>query len=269
MQLRKNKIKFGRINHIFISHIHGDHFYGLFGLLSSFNLLDRDKDLHIYAHKELQKGIKYIIRNYEGHFSYNIHFHEINKEKEQKIFDDERVEVYSFPVKHKIPTTGFLFREKPRLPNIRKEYVKKYNIPVIDIQRIKEGGDYKAPGGQIIPHKTLTLPPYKPRSYAFCTDTAYNEDIIPYIKNADLLYHEATFKDEHHDQAVETHHSTARQAATIARKANVKQLIIGHYSARYKEIDELTEEARSVFENTLPAEDGMHYKIEPTRITRE
>ncbi len=269
MQLRKNKVKFGRINHIFISHIHGDHFYGLFGLLSSFNLLDRDKDLHIYAHKELRKGIKYIIRNYEGQFTFKIHFHEINKEKKEKIFEDERVEVSSFPVKHKIPTSGFLFREKPRLPNIKKEYVKKYNISVKDIHKIKEGGSYKTQDGKILSHKTLTLPPYQPRTYAFCTDTAYNEEIIPIIKNVDLLYHEATFKDEHHDQAIDTLHSTARQAATIAQKAGVKNLIIGHYSARYKEIEDLIEEAKSVFENTLPAEDGLHYKIEPQRIIRK
>jgi ribonuclease Z len=268
-QLRKNSIKFGRINHIFISHLHGDHFYGLFGLLSSFNLLDRDRDLHIYAHKELRKGIKYIIRNYEGQFNYTIHFHELNTEHKEKIFEDERLEVYSFPLKHKIPTSGFLFLEKERLPNIKKEYVQQYNIPIRDIQRIKKGDDFQTSDGTIIPHKKLTHPPYKQRSYAFCTDTAPSESAIPIIKNVDLLYHEATFKEFHKDQAAETLHSTAKEAATMARKAEAKKLIIGHFSARYKNIDDLAEEATAIFPNTIVAEDGLKQEIKPYRITRE
>jgi ribonuclease Z len=268
IQLRKNKIKFGRINHIFISHIHGDHFYGLFGLISSFNLLDRDQDLHIYAHKELKKGIKYIARHFEGQFSYNIQFHELNPDKEEKIMEDDRVEVFSFPLKHKIPTSGFLFREKPREPNLKKELVKEYNIPIREIQKIKKGGDFTLPDGKVIPHKELTYPPYKPRAYAFCTDTAYHESIIPFINQVDLLYHEATFSDQHKDQAENTFHSTAKQAATIAKKAKANKLVIGHFSARYKNIDKLLEEARTVFHETIPAEDGLKLTIEPYRIER-
>ena len=269
VQMRRNKIKFGRINHIFISHIHGDHFYGIFGLLSSFNLLDRKADLHIYAHKELRKAIRYMKRNFEGHFSYSIRFHEINKETKEKIYEDNHVEVFSFPVKHKIDTSGFLFVEKQRLPNIKKDYVKKYNIPIKAIHGIKKGEDFELPDGQVIPNHKLTYPPYKPRSYAYCTDTAYDESLIPIIKNVDLLYHEATFNEDHKDQAAETLHSTAKQAAAIAQKADVKKLIIGHFSARYKIIDQLIDEAKSVFENTIAAEDGLKYKIQPYRISRE
>jgi len=267
MQLRRHRIKFGRINHIFISHIHGDHFYGLFGLLSSFNLLDRTEDLHIYAHEPLRKGIRYIIRNYEGRFNYTIRFHPLDEQKQQKIYEDLRVQVYSFPLKHKIPSAGFLFLEKPRELNIRKGYVKKYNIPVSKIHQIKNGADYTTQQGEVIPNHKLTEPPYKQRSYAFCSDTAYWEEIIPYIQGADLLYHEATFSDYHQDQAAYTLHSTAREAGQIARKAGVGNLIIGHFSARYKpdQIETLVNQAQEEFRETLPAYDGMIYSIDPYR----
>jgi len=270
MQLRKNRIKFGRINHIFISHIHGDHIYGLFGLLSSFNLLDRTEDLHIYAHEPLRKGIRYMIRNYEGRFNYAIRFHPIDPGKKQKIYEDLRLQVYSFPLNHKIASSGFLFVEKPRELNIRKGYVKKYNIPVRNIHEIKNGADYTTPDGITIPNQKITEPPYRQRSYAFCSDTAYDEQIIPHIRQVDLLYHEATFRDEHQDQADYTLHSTAREAGRMARKADVKQLIIGHFSARYKEeqIEELSAEAREEFPQTIPAYDGMTHVVHPYRVAR-
>jgi len=268
VQLRKNRIKFGKINHIFISHLHGDHFYGIFGLLSSYNLLGRTSDLHIYAHQKLKKALSYMRRNFESQFSYKIFFHPINPDQEELIYENKRVRVYSFPLKHKIPTSGFLFEEKMKEPNIKKEYVNKFQIPIKDIHRIKEGDDYKTKEGKIIPNKELTLPPYKPRRYAFCTDTGYNEDIIPLIRKVDLLYHEATFKNDHEEQADTTFHSTAQQAATIARKAKAKKLIIGHFSARYKKIDGFIKEARKEFKNTYAAEDGAVYKIEQERIQR-
>ena len=268
IQLRRNKIKFGKINHIFISHLHGDHFYGLFGLLSSFNLLDRDNDLHIYAHQPLKNGIDYIRNNFEGSLNYNIHFHPIDQDKKELIYEDKRLEVYSFPLKHKIPTSGFLFAEKPRLPNIKKSYVEKYNISVKNIHYIKNGGDYIKPDGKIITHAEITEPPYRQRSYAFCSDTENYEEMIPIINKVDLLYHEATFQDEHKDEAEKTMHSTAKQAAEIARKAHTGKLIIGHFSARYKNIDNLLSEAKEIFENTIPAEDGLVYEIKPYRIKR-
>jgi len=268
IQLRRNRIRFGKINHIFISHLHGDHIYGLFGLLSSFNLLDRTNDLHIYAHKPLKNGIDYIRKNFEGHLNYNIRFHPINPEEKELIYEDKRLEVYSFPLRHKIATSGFLFVEKPREPNIKKSYVQKYNISVKNIQHIKSGGDYKSPDGWLIPHAEITEPPYRQRSYAFCSDTGYYEAIVPVINNVDLLYHEATFQEEHREEAEKTLHSTARQAASIARQARAKKLIIGHFSARYKEIDNLLSEARAIFEDTIPAEDGLVYDIKPYRTER-
>ncbi|MFW6095994.1 MAG: ribonuclease Z [Bacteroidota bacterium] len=269
LQIRKNKLRLSKINHIFISHNHGDHIYGLFGLLSSFNLLGRTNDLNIYAHKELRKGIKYIIRNYESQFNYKIQFHELNPNTKEKIFEDKNIEVYAFPLLHKIPTSGFLFVEKPRLPNIKKEYVQKYNIPIRDIRNIKEGGSYVTKEGIEIFHQELTYPPYKPRSYAYCTDTAYNRDILPIIKNVDLLYHEATFNEEHAELAGETFHSTAKQAATIAKEAEAKSLIIGHFSSRYKKIDQHLAEAKSIFKNTITAYDGLYFSVDPVRMTRE
>lgn len=271
MQLRRNRVKFGRINHIFISHLHGDHIYGLFGLLSSFNLLDRKEDLHIYAHEPLKKGIRYIIRNYEGQFNYNIRFHPLDTDKKTKIYDDLRVEVYSFPLNHKVATSGFLFIEKPRELNIRKGYVNKYNIPVQKIHAIKNGADYTTESGHVIPNEEITEPPYRQRSYAFCSDTGYSQEIIPYIRHADVLYHEATFGDDQKEQASLTLHSTARQAGRIARKAQVKQLIIGHFSARYKEhqIKQLVEQAREEFEPTIAAYDGMVYPVYPYRTQRD
>ncbi len=271
IQLRRNKIKFGRINHIFISHLHGDHIYGLFGLLSSFNLLDRTEDLHIYAHEPLKKGIRYMIRNYEGRFNYSIRFHPLDPHQQHKIYEDLRLSVYAFPLRHSIPSSGFLFVEKPRELNIRKGYVKKYNISVRQIQQIKNGADFVPENGPVIPNEQITEPPYRQRSYAFCTDTAYDESVIPYIRQADLLYHEATFADEHQDQAEATLHATARQAGKIAQKAGVKQLIIGHFSARYKEeqINRLLEEAREEFASTQLAYDGLVHPIYPYRVGRD
>jgi ribonuclease Z len=268
IQLRRNRIKFGKINHIFISHLHGDHIYGLFGLLSSYNLLGRKGDLHIYAHEPLKKAINYIKRNFEGEYSYSIHFHSLKENSKTLIYEDKRVEVYSFPLKHHIPTSGFLFVEKPKLPNIKKSYVRKYNISVKNIHHVKYGGNYTKPNGEIIPHEQITEPPYKQRSYAFCSDTGFNEEIIPEIEEVDLLYHEATFREEHKNEAEQSLHSTARQAAEIAKKARARQLIIGHFSARYKTIDRLLEEAREIFPNTIAAEDGLVHNIQPYRLSR-
>ncbi|MFP4620056.1 MAG: ribonuclease Z [Bacteroidales bacterium] len=268
IQLRRNKVKFGKINHIFISHLHGDHFYGLFGLLSTFNLLDRTNDLNIYAPQPLKNGIDYIRRNFEGQLNYNIRFHPLNPHEKELIYEDNRIEIHSFPLKHKVPTSGFLFTEKPRLPNIKKSYVKKYNIAVKDIHHIKSGGDYTISNGKIIPHEEITEPPYRRRSYAFCSDTAYNEKMLPVIHNVDILYHEATFQEEHKEEAEKTLHSTAKQAAEIAKKAQANKLIVGHFSARYKKIDNLLNEAREIFQDTIPAEDGLIYEIQPYRVQR-
>jgi len=265
LQLRRNKIRFGKIDHIFISHLHGDHIFGLFGLISTFNLLNREKDLHIYAHPELENILNNHLAYFERSMSYKIVYHALNPKKNEIIFDDDKLSVETIPLKHRIPTCGFLFKEKPHLRNLKKDVVKTYNIPISKIHSIKEGADFKDDEGELIPNAQLTLPPYKSRSYAYCTDTMYYEKIVPVIQNVDLLFHEATLAKNLKKYAKQTYHSTSLDAANIALKANVGKLIIGHFSARYKDVQPLVNEARSIFQNTFSAEDGEKHTLEPSR----
>ncbi|HRW62744.1 MAG TPA: ribonuclease Z [Bacteroidales bacterium] len=265
LQLRKNNIRFGKIDHIFISHMHGDHIFGLFGLISTFNLLNRKNDLHIYAYHEIEKILESHIAYFERNMLYKIVYHNINPKKNELIFENDKLTVHTIPLKHKVPTCGFLFREKEHLRNLRKNVVETYQIPIKQIQLIKEGNDFINDDGELIPNEKLTLPPYKIRSYAYCTDTAYSEKIVPIIENVDLLFHEATLAKNLQKQAKETTHSTSTDAATIAKKANVKKLIIGHFSARYKDVSLLLQQAQEIFPNTFAAEDGEKYSIELSR----
>ena len=268
IHLRQFRVKFSRINHVFISHLHGDHFFGIFGLLSTYNLLGRTNPLHIHSHSQLRD-----ILNCQSRFlpdlNFELVFHDLPENKHQILMEDDRIQVETFPLAHRIPTNGFIFKEKIQPRNIKKEMVDAYQIGVENIRRIKEGEDLYY-NNRIIPNHELTLPPYKPRSYAFCSDTKYNEDIIPYVKNVDLLYHEATFREGMGQRAKETYHSTNTQAAYIAKKAGVKKLIIGHYSARYKkEIKHVVEEARKIFPETYPAQDGDIHYLDRKRMTEE
>ena len=268
IQLRRNKIRLAKINHIFISHLHGDHYFGLFGLLSSFSLLGRTQDLHIYSHPNLRKILQWQLNPRlidtekfaaDETLPFNIVFHSLNYQSPELIYEDKRMEITSFPVIHRIPTCGFLFKEKPKLLNIKKEVIKQYNLSIAEIVQIKKGADYKLDDFTIIKNSEMTFEASPAYSYAFCTDTVYNEAIIPTITGCNLLYHEATYK---HDMAHEAHntgHSTALEAATLAQKANVKKLILGHFSSRYKNTDELLAEARSVFPNTEAVEDNQTY----------
>lgn len=265
LQIRRNKIKFGKINHIFISHLHGDHIFGLFGLISTFSLLNRQTDLHIYAHQELEKILNQHIEYFERTLPFKIVYHYLNSKKNEIIYEDKRITIETIPLKHRIPSCGFLFKEKQHLRNLKKNAVQKYEIPIKEIQKIKEGADLTLADGSIIPNAELTLAPYKQRSYAYCTDTAYAEKIVPILKNVDLLFHEATFTEQLKSQAKKTFHSTAKQAATIAQKANAKKLIIGHFSARYKDVTPLIQEAREIFATTFAAEDGERYVVELER----
>ncbi|HSH50342.1 MAG TPA: ribonuclease Z [Bacteroidales bacterium] len=265
LQIRRNKIRFGKINHIFISHLHGDHIFGLFGLISTFSLLNRQTDLHIYAHSELEKILNQHIEYFERTLPFKIVYHHLQPKKNEIIYEDKKITVETIPLKHRIPTCGFLFKEKPHLRNLKKNVVQQYEIPISKIQNIKEGAGLELAGGKIISNYELTLPPYKQRSYAYCTDTAYWEKIISIIENVDLLFHEATFTEQLRSQAKKTFHSTAKQAATIAQKANARKLIIGHFSARYKDVTPLVDEARKVFNMAFPAEDGEKYVIELER----
>jgi len=261
LQLRKYKAKLGRLNHIFITHLHGDHVFGLPGLISSLNLLGRTSDLHIYAHPYLKNILKQYMSFFFERLDFTIIYHPLNLSSSELIMDDGKIEVYSFPLKHRIPTCGFLFKEKPRLRNIKKDMIEFYKISLREIVSIKQGKDFTDEDGNVIPNARLTIDPPPTKSYAFCSDTAYYTEIVPIIKNVELLYHEATFSESDKDRAIETFHSTASDAATIAKLADAKKLIIGHFSARYKETAPLLEEARKIFPNTEEAIDGKEIVV--------
>jgi ribonuclease Z len=262
-QMRKYKIGFSKINHIFITHLHGDHIFGLIGLISTMNLLGRINDLHLYAHSELQKYLSAQIQFlYTEELTFKIIYHPLNFKKGQKIYEDKKVSVYSFPLVHRIPTCGFRFEEKPPLPNLIASKIEEYLIPIHDRQRIKEGGNFTTINGQIIPYSELTTNKYQPRSFAFCSDTRFDESYIESVRNVNLLYHEATFANDNKDLAQSTYHSTGEDAAKVALKANVGKLIIGHFSARYKDHTIILKEAQAVFPNTTAIAEGDVIQVE-------
>jgi ribonuclease Z len=262
VQLRKNKLKFSKINHIFISHLHGDHFYGLVGLISTFMLLNRQTDLHIYGPEGIKEIVLLQLRYSNSFTGYKLYFHELTSNESELIFEDEKVIVKTIPLKHRIYTNGFLFEEKIGDRKLNVDAVKEYNIETCYFQKIKNGSDITLDDGTIIPNKELTFDPIQPKSYAFCSDTAFDETIIPSIQDVDILYHETTFLESEADKAKKTMHSTAKQAALIANAANVKQLILGHYSTRYSSIDLFQQEAEVIFPNTLLADDGKVFEFE-------
>jgi ribonuclease Z len=259
-QLRKYKIKFSRIKRIFISHLHGDHFFGLIGLIATFGLLNRKSELHIHGPKGIKKIILMQLKLSGSWVAYPLHFHELEAMVSELIFENEKVEVHTIPLSHRIYTNGFLFKEKPLPRNLTMTTISKYpEIEICDYQNLKKGRDYKMEDGSIIPNEELTFDPPKILQYAYCSDTAYDEKIIPLIKDIDLLYHESTFLEDNKELAQITKHATALEAATIAKKANVKQLILGHYSSRYKDTTFFQEEAKIKFSNTVLAEAGKEF----------
>lgn len=255
VQLRNAKVKFSRLNHIFISHLHGDHTFGLFGLLSSFNLLGRKHDLNLFGPVGLKKIIDFYLENFAEYLDYQIVFHPITTRSFNLIHEDKGVEVYSFPLKHRVPAWGYLFKEKEKESKVIKGKILEYNLSIEEIVKIKKGADWVSPMGTVVPNSELTIPPDKPRSYAFCSDTSYYERIVKWVEGVDLLYHEATFAQNDKKIAKQTGHSTTLEAATIAKKADVKKLVIGHYSNRYKHLEPLLTEARTVFSETYLAKD--------------
>ena len=261
LQLKKYKAKFSRLNHIFITHLHGDHVFGLPGLISTLNLLGRKTDLHIYAHPHLEKILSQFLSFFYNQLNFSLIYHPLKLSSYDLLFEDDKLEISSLPLNHRIPTCGFVFREKQRLRNIQKEMIGYYKIPIREIANIKKGEDFITEEGIVIPNSKLTHDPETSKSYAFCSDTAYHDNIIPYIKEVDLLYHEATFSDADRERAIETFHSTASDAAKIAQLANAKKLIIGHFSARYKDVTPLRLEAQKIFRNTETAEDGMQIDL--------
>jgi len=261
VQLRKNKIKFSKINHIFISHLHGDHFFGLVGLISTFTLLNRTNDLHIYGPKGIKEIILLQLRLSNSWTNYGLYFHELESAESEIIFEDDKVSVKTIPLKHRIYTNGFLFKEKLDKRKLNVEAVKEYQIDECYYRNIKNGRDITLDDGSVVPNSELTFDPKPPKSYAFCSDTVYNENVIPLVEGVDTLYHESTFLQSEETLAGRTMHSTAQEAATIAKKANVKQLILGHYSTRYDNIELFKEEAESVFPNIILADDGKDIEL--------
>ena len=261
VQLRKHKIKFSRINHIFISHLHGDHFFGLPGLISTFRLLGRDKEMHIYGPKGIKEAITLLLKLGDSWTNYPLRFHELTSKESELIFEDEKVMVETVPLDHRIYTNGFLFREKLGERKLNVDAVAKYKIDKAYFQNIKNGKDVILDTGEVISNAKLTFDPPKPKSYAFCSDTAYKPNIIPQIKDVNVLYHEATFLESEMHLSTKTKHATAKEAAAIARAAEVETLILGHYSTRYKSIELFKEEASIIFPNTLLAEDGKFFEF--------
>ncbi len=261
VQLRKNKIKFSKINQVFISHLHGDHFFGLIGLISTFSLLGRTTDLHIYGPKGIKEIILLQLRLSNSWTNFDLYFHELESEVSATIFEDEKVVVTTIPLKHRVYTNGFLFQEKIGERKLNMDAVLNHEIESCYYQKIKNGKDITLEDGRIISNSILTFDPIQPKSFAFCSDTVYHEAILPIIENVDVLYHESTFLESEDALALKTLHSTAKQAARIALKANVKQLILGHYSTRYDSITVFQEEAKTIFPEVLLADDGKTFEL--------
>ncbi|CAH8286319.1 ribonuclease Z [Mariniflexile fucanivorans] len=261
VELRKHKIKFNRIKHIFISHLHGDHFFGLVGLISTFRLLTRETELHVYGPKGIKEIVTLQMKLADSWTNYQLIFHELTSNDSELIFEDEEVEVYTIPLNHRIYTNGYFFKEKEGNRKLDINLVEEANINVAYYRKLAQGFDVENEDGVLIKNETVTLPGAKPKSYAFCSDTMYKEDIVPVIKNADVLYHESTFLEKHAHLALKTKHSTAKEAASIAKQANVGTLLLGHYSIRYDSLNPFREEAQEIFENVELCDDGKTFNF--------
>jgi len=250
IQLRRSGLSFNKLGHIFISHLHGDHCFGVIGLISTLGLLGRTATLHIHAPEDFRIMLKSqldLFFNYD--IGYKVEFHAVDTTKHQVIYEDHSLQVESIPLEHRMPCCGFLFREKPGLPHIRREAIDFYNIPSWHINNIKAGADWTTPDGETIPHERLTMPADPARAYAYCSDTRYMPHLHKMLQDINTLYHESTYARDKIDNAIKYYHSTAEQAAMVARDAHVKQLILGHYSARYDDETVLLKEAKEIFEN--------------------
>lgn len=261
MQLMRYKVKHQRISNIFISHLHGDHYFGLFGLLSTLHLQHRTQPLHLFGPPGLAEILSLQFRYSHTQLSFKLIFHELNTTVYAQIWEDQATTVHTLPMQHRIPCCGFLFREKPKLRHLIKDKLPDFLTPP-QLVRLKHGEDITDEAGNIVVfNAAVTSEPNRSRSYAYCSDTRYQEDLLPYIKHVDLLYHEATFLDELRHQAAYTMHSTARQAATLALNAEVKRLLIGHFSVRYRDLTPLLLEAKSIFDNSHLALEGKTISI--------
>ena len=257
LQFRKSRLKFSRLNHIFISHLHGDHCFGLLGLISTLNLLGRTAELHIHSPKGLEDLMIPMLDFFNRQMTYKVLFHEFGTKEAAVVYEDRSLTVTTIPLRHRMPCCGFLFAEKPGPNHILRDMIDFYQVTVYELNRIKNGADYVTPEGEVIPNARLTRPSAAPRRYAYCSDTIYLPSVTEQIKGVDLLFHEATFAEDAAPRAKETFHTTASQAARIARDAEVKKLLIGHFSARYDDEQVLLDEARAVFPNTQLAKETL------------
>lgn len=261
MQLRKAHVHFARLNHVFISHIHGDHCFGLIGMLSTFGMLGRTAKMHIYAPKELFPLLRQQLKLFCSDLGYEIEFHEVDTTVQSILYEDRSLQIESIPLCHRVPTCGFLFKEKPTLPHIRRDMIDFYGIPCAQINNIKAGQGWTTPDGEVIPHERLVIPADSPRSYAYCSDTHYLPELYQQIKRVSALYHESTYGDDYQHLAEKYYHSTARQAAMVARDAEAGMLILGHYSSRYEDEQVLLNEAKEVFGNTILADELRVFEL--------
>lgn len=262
VSLQRKNLPMARIGHIFISHNHGDHVFGLPGLISTMALLGRTADLHIYGPEQMHQYLDLILSTYCEGMTYKVYFHPVDTRVHSIIYEDRSVTVWSIPLKHRIPCCGFLFREKPGLPHIRREMIDAYNIPVSQINNIKAGASWTTEDGTIIPHEKLTSPAEPARSYAYCSDTIYLPQLHEMVRGVNLLFHEATYPSDMQKRALETFHTTAEQAATVAKNAEVHKLCIGHYSGRIHDEEAHLQEAKSIFHNTVLANEGLCIQIQ-------
>ncbi len=260
-QFRHEKLHFGRLIHIFISHLHGDHCFGLPGFISTLGLLGRTGTLHVHGPEGIERFLSPILEQFCHRMPYQVEIHTIDASRHALVHEDKSVKVYSIPLSHRIPAVGYLFEEKCRARHLNKAAAEFYNIPLAEYPLIIEGSDYTTPDGRIIPNRHLTTSGTPPRRYAYCSDTEFCPSIVPIIQGVDLLYHEATFMEEDRARAKETFHSTAKEAAEIARQAGAKRLLIGHYSGRYKDVQGLLEEAQSIFKPTIAANERMRIDL--------
>lgn len=257
LQLRRVKVRFTKVSAVFISHLHGDHCFGLIGMISTFGMLGRTAALHIYAHKDLETMLKPQIEYFCNGLEYDIVFHSIDPTQQKVIYEDRSIEVETVPLRHRMPCCGFIFREKPTLPHIRRDMIDCYEIPLSQVNNIKNGADWTNEEGEVIPNEKLVTPADQPRSYAYMSDTRYIPNLWEKVKGVTLLYHESTYTSDQEDRAKIYNHSTARQAAMVARDAGVGKLLLGHYSARYNDEKVLLKEAKEVFEESYLSNEGM------------
>ena len=261
VQLRRSRLRFTKISAVFITHLHGDHCFGLIGMLSTFGLLGRTARLAIYAPAEMEQVLTMQMRLFCHDFDYDVDFHPVDTTKQQTVYEDRSLTVETIPLEHRMPCCGYLFREKPSLPHIRRDMIDFYQIPVSQINNIKAGADWTTADGEVVANCRLVEPADPTRSYAYCSDTRYIPTLHQRLKGVSTLYHESTYGEDNLLRAEKYYHSTARQAALVARDAGVGQLLLGHYSSRYDDEQVLLDEARKVFPNSRLTDENTVFDV--------